>query len=128
VIKQAGPVLARAELPSLTTKKVGRKTHVELPDYLVDLSPDRRGRVAYLKLSASLVFDDGKNPQSLIQFADLEPFVSERTVMLLRTLRPEDFQGSEKISFLKAEMLRRANLVLGVNGAEDVVIRSLVIQ
>lgn len=128
VIERAGPVFSRNALTTLDSVRVGKKTYVQLPDFLVDLSPDRQGRVAYLKLSASLVFEGQNDEQALQRFSELEPYISERATFFLRALKPEDFRGTERMNLVKAELLERINAVLGPSAAEEVVIGALVIQ
>lgn len=113
---------------TLETVKVGKHHYVALPEFLIDLSPDSRGRITYLKMSASIVVDHRQDENSLQRIADVKPHIVERTSFFLRELQPEDFQGSEAMERVKQELLRRVNLVLGTMKAEEIVINELVIQ
>ncbi len=94
-------------------------------EFLVDLSPDQLGRISYLKLNAKLVAEDGA---ALAEIKEMQPFIKERITFFLRELSPEDFEGSEAMARVKAEMLKRANLQLTPGAARDVVIETIVIQ
>ncbi len=99
-----------------------------LPEFLVDLSPDRNGRTAYLKMQAAVALNgaDAETVASVIETK--QPLVVERLTFFLRELRPEDFAGSESMARVKREMARRVNLVIAPEVARDVVIEDLVIQ
>lgn len=94
-------------------------------EFLVDLSPDRLGRVSFLKIEAKLVARDAA---ALSEIKDKQPFIKERLAFFLRELSPEDFEGTEAMARVKAEMLKRANLALSTGGATDLVIETIVIQ
>jgi len=128
VFSRHAPSITASNKPSLETVKVGRAHYVPLPEFLVDLAPDRRGRVAYLKLSASIEVDHHESDELLAHIAAARPAIIERTTFFLRELQPEDFQGSAGMARVKRELLRRVNLVLGPVNADDVVINDLVIQ
>jgi len=93
--------------------------------FLTDLAPDMTGRVAYLKLTAKLV---AKDAAALAEIKLKEPLIQERISFFLRELSPEDFDGSEAMVRIKAEMLKRAGLSLTSGAAEDIIIEDLVIQ
>jgi flagellar basal body-associated protein FliL len=93
--------------------------------YFADLSPDEEGRIAYLRLKAKLVASDAEALEAIREKA---PLVRERIAFFLRQLRPEDFEGSEGTARVKAELLKRANLVLPAGAARDIVIEEIVIQ
>lgn len=113
---------------SLETVKVGKAHYVQLPDFLVDLSPDQQGRTAYLKLSASIAIEKHDTNSALQKISDVQPHIIERTTFFLRELQPEDFQGSAGMLRIKKELLRRVNLVLAPVEVDDVIINDLVIQ
>lgn len=94
-------------------------------DFIVDLSPDRLGRISYLKLSVKIVARDAA---ALAEVEEKEPFVNERIAFFLRELSPEDFEGSEGMARVKSELVRRANLPLSAGAARDIVIETIVIQ
>ena len=118
---------ARQPAP-IETVTIGKTHYVPLPEFLIDLSPDRNGRVTYLKMSASIVIKRGQRQETLERIAAVQPYIVERTTFFLRELQPEDFQGSEGMARVKRELLRRVNLVMGPVKADDVVINDLVIQ
>ena len=106
----------------------GELAVVTLPEFLVDLSPDRNGRTAYLKLKASIVLDTGRVHELAAVIDRDRPLLVERLTFFLRELRPEDFQGTAAMARLKKEMVRRVNLVISPEVASDVVIEEFVIQ
>ncbi|MFQ5562998.1 MAG: flagellar basal body-associated protein FliL [Parvularculaceae bacterium] len=106
----------------------GRAAYYPLPDFLVDLSPDAQGRTAYLRMSAALLLDRARAAEAAPRIEAMEPLLRERASLFLRELRPEDFDGSEGMARVKAELLRRVNLALAPIKAEDVIIEDMVIQ
>jgi flagellar basal body-associated protein FliL len=124
---------------SVITSGNMRLPHYELPEraaadgnfyapaeeFLLDLSPDRFGRISYLKMNARLVALDGA---ALSEIKNKQPYIKERIAFFLRELSPEDFEGTEAMARVKAEMLKRANLPLASGGASDIVIDAIVIQ
>ena len=128
IFSRNAPAFTADNTATLKTVKVGKTHYVPLPEFLVDLAPDRRGRTAYLKLSASIAVDRHNSDELLARIADVQPAIIERTTFFLRELQPEDFQGSAGMARVKHELLRRVNLVLGPVEADDVVINDLVIQ
>ena len=52
----------------------------------------------------------------------------ERIAFFLRELSPEDLDGTEAQARLKAELLRRVNLTIAPEAADEIVIQSFVIQ
>jgi len=99
-----------------------------LPEFLVDLSPDFNGRTAYLKMRASILLDHQETDATAQVLAAMQPVVMERLTIFLRALRPGDFQGSDSMTRIKREMLRRVNLVIAPADAGEVVIEEIVIQ
>lgn len=102
--------------------------YFNLPDFLVDLSPDRSGRTAYLKMRVSIALRHADVSKTAQHIDTLEPVLNERLTFFLRELRPEDFSGSESMARIKSELLRRVNLVIAPQEAADVIISELVIQ
>lgn len=98
---------------------------VTLDPFLVDLAPDRSGRISYVKLAA--VIEPGDSADSATLKA-AQPQISERITFLLRAATPEDFAGAEGMARMKMEILRRVNLVIAPQEARDVIITELVIQ
>jgi len=127
-IADRAPLFTTQSQTALETVKVGKTHYVPLPEFLIDLSPDRSGRITYLKMSTSIVVKRGQEQQTLERIAAVQPYIIERTTFFLRELQPEDFHGSEGMARVKGELLRRVNLVLGPVKADDVVINDLVIQ
>jgi flagellar FliL protein len=93
--------------------------------FLTDLAPDAAGRISYLKLTAKVV---AKDAAALAEIKQKQPLIQERIAFFLRELSPEDFDGSEAMARIKAEMLKRADIALTPGAAEDVIIEDLVIQ
>lgn len=105
-----------------------KEAYFGLPEFLVDLAPDRNGRTAYLKIRVSLALRGQDAKKSAEQIDAAKPAVVERLTFFLRELRPEDFDGSEGMARVKREMLRRVNLAIAPAAADEVVIEELVIQ
>lgn len=99
-----------------------------IPEFLVDLSPDRSGRDAYLRLIAVVRAAPGATDAVEQSLKANEAAVSERITFLLRGLSADDFDGEEKLQRVKKEILRRVNLVIAPARAEDVVIAELTVQ
>lgn len=105
-----------------------REAYYALPEFLVDLRPDADGRTAYLRLQVSLQLEDHDIATSLQRVDAAKPMVIERLNFFLRELRPADFSGSERMSMVKNEMLRRVNMTVEPARAREVVIEEILIQ
>jgi flagellar FliL protein len=105
-----------------------RDAYYPMPEFLVDLRADADGRTAYLRLKMSILLDRAELSDSVERIDAFKPALTERLTFFLRELRPEDFDGSEQMMRVKAEMLRRVNLVLAPYEAGDVIIEEIVIQ
>lgn len=121
---RSGVALPHYDLASLAGEESGPHYGPE-HQFLADLSPDQTGRVAYVKLTARLIARDAA---ALAEIRAKAPQIEERIAFFLRELSPEDFEGSEGMARLKAEMLKRANLPLDQGVAVDVVIDNIIIQ
>lgn len=99
-----------------------------IPEFLVDLAPDRDGRAAYLRLAAVVRAAPEGAEAVAARIAEREAEISERVTFLLRGLSADDFDGEERLARVKAELLRRVNLVIAPARADDVLIADLVIQ
>ncbi|MGE0409182.1 MAG: flagellar basal body-associated protein FliL [Amphiplicatus sp.] len=115
-------------LAGASTGAPGSTDIVPLREFLVDLAPDRSGRVTFLKLSVQIVAPPKSGARFVERVAAAEPLIAERVTFMLRGLSPEDFAGEEGMRRVKAEIRRRINLVLAPDEAADVVISDLVIQ
>lgn len=100
---------------------------VPLDAFLVDLAPDRSGRIAYLRLVAEIVVPADR-PQTAERIAREASVIRERLSFFLRGLSPEDFAGADGMARVKAELLRRVNIVIAPDAAADVVVTDIVIQ
>ena len=93
--------------------------------FLVDLAPDRAGRIGHSKLAIVI------EPVSAEQAAAIDAAraqIAERVVFMLRTMTPEDFAGSEGMARVKQELKRRVDLVIAPEEVRDVVVSDIVIQ
>lgn len=124
-VEQRAAVAALEYRRSVSGEKVAYFT---LPEFLVDLSPDLNGRTAYLKMNASIALRGAVSVERAATIDEAQPALIERLTFFLRELRPEDFDGSEGMARVKREMLRRVNLVIAPESADEVVIEELVIQ
>jgi flagellar FliL protein len=115
------------EPPQLATIEATPQA-VTLKEFLVDLAPDRTGRVAYMRLQASIKAEPGATAEFARAVDARRDEISERLAFLFRGLSADDFEGEEGMSRVKAEMLRRVNLVIAPASASEVVITDLIIQ
>lgn len=99
--------------------------HAKPEEFLVDLAPDAAGRVAYLRLAATIAVKDRR---AIAEIDAMKPELREKMTTLLRALTPEDFADSAGMMRIKNEMIRRVRLVVGDAGVEDVIINDLIIQ
>lgn len=105
-----------------------REAYYSLPEFLVDLRTDDDGRTGYLRVKASILLGHDHMAKTVHHIDALKPMLTERLTFFLREMRPEDFDSSEDMNRIKREMLRRVNLVIAPNTADDVIIEDLVIQ
>lgn len=105
-----------------------REAYYSLPEFLVDLRADDDGRTGYLRVKASVLLNKDGMSKTVQNIDALLPMLNERLTFFLREMRPEDFDSSEDMNRIKREMLRRINLVIAPNSADDVIIEELVIQ
>ncbi len=124
MLRSANVRLPHYALPEFSVAQDGQ--HFSPPEtYLTDLAPDATGRIAYLKLTAKVAARDAA---ALAEIKEKAPLIKERISFFLRELSPEDFDGSEGMARIKAELLKRASLPLAPGSAVDVVIEDIVIQ
>jgi flagellar basal body-associated protein FliL len=105
--------------------RTGEISYAAFDPILVDLLPDQRGRITYLKLTPSIVADSDE------AFAEIEArreMIRERFTFMLRALSPEDLDDSEDMARLKDELAERVNIVIAPYRATEVVVNELVIQ
>ncbi len=99
-------------------------TFFTLPDMVVNIqSPD--GRPAYLKLSLTLEMRDAATATKL---QSEMPRLQDMFTGFLRELRPEDLSGSAGTYQLRAEILRRVNLIAAPGKADAVLIEEMLVQ
>jgi len=85
------------------------------------------GRSALLQIEFALAYDDPAITQVLNQ-RHVEDRLRSDYVEFLRTLRVEDLYGSMGTFRVRAEMLRRANLILAPARVEEVLLTGMVLQ
>lgn len=105
-----------------------RQAYYPLPELLIDLSPDHRGRTAFMKTVPAIAIINAKDASTLKLLDSARPLITERVTLFLRSLRPEDFQSTEQLNRIKRELTRRVNLGAGQEVARDVILEQLVIQ
>lgn len=121
----------RAAFETVEYRETGtgeRAAFYPLPEFLVDLRADDDGRTAYLRIKIAVQLDTAALGGAVEKIDAVKPLLIERVTLFLRELRPEDFDGSQKMILLKAELLRRVNLALSSDDASDVIIEELIIQ
>jgi len=99
-------------------------TFYTLPDMIVNIqSPD--GRTTYLKLKLTL---EMKDAAVAAQLQSQYPRLNDMFQSFLRELRPEDLAGSAGSFQLRAEILRRVNLVAAPGKVDAVLIEEMLVQ
>lgn len=99
-------------------------TFYTLPPMLVNIqSPD--GRPTFLKLRLTLETSDS---EAAYKLQSEYPRLNDMFQGFLRELRPEDLSGSAGTHQLRAEILRRVNLVAAPAKADAVLIEEMLIQ
>ena len=95
-----------------------------LPDIVVNVqSPE--GRSTFLKLKLTLELPDHEAAEHL---APNTPRLNDMFTTFLRELRPEDLSGSQGTYQLRAEILRRVNLVAAPVEVKAVLIEEMLVQ
>ncbi|WEK58378.1 MAG: flagellar basal body-associated FliL family protein [Candidatus Brevundimonas phytovorans] len=99
-------------------------TFYTLPDMIVNIqSPD--GRPTYLKLKLTLEMKDAELASHLQGEA---PRMQDMFQGFLRELRPEDLAGSAGSYQLRAEILRRVNLIAAPGKVDAVLIEEMLVS
>ena len=99
-------------------------TFYTLPDMIVNIqSPD--GRPTYLKLKLTLEMKDAELATHL---QGEMPRMQDMFQGFLRELRPEDLAGSAGSYQLRAEILRRVNLIAAPGKVDAVLIEEMLVQ
>ena len=99
-------------------------TFYTLPDMVVNIQT-ADGRPAYLKLRLTLELEDAHLADQLM--AEM-PRLQDMFQGFLRELRTEDLNGSAGNFQLRAEILRRVNLILAPGKAEAVLIAEMLVN
>jgi flagellar FliL protein len=99
-------------------------SYYTLPDLVENMqAPD--GRPTFLKLKLTFEISD---PQALDLAQEESPRLHDMFTAFLRELRPDDLAGSQGTYQLKAEILRRVNLVLAPHKVDAVLIEEMLVQ
>lgn len=99
-------------------------TFYTLPDLIVNIqSPD--GRTTYLKLKLTL---ETKDAAAATALQKQYPRLKDMFQSFLRELRPEDLAGSAGSYQLRAEILRRVNLIAAPAKVDAVLIEEMLVQ
>lgn len=99
-------------------------TFFTLPDMLVNIQGPE-GRPTYLKLKLTL---ETKDAHVAEQLQSEMPRLQDMFQSFLRELRPEDLAGSAGSFQLRAEILRRVNLVAAPGKVDAVLIEEMLVQ
>lgn len=123
--KEAGGAEGEAD-PSMGVIAEGPDgvTFFTLPDMLVNIQGPE-GRPTYLKLKLTL---ETKDAQVAEQLQAEMPRLQDMFQGFLRELRPEDLAGSAGSFQLRAEILRRVNLVAAPGKVDAVLIEEMLVQ
>ncbi len=99
-------------------------SYYTMPDLVENLQvPD--GRPTFLKLKLTFEISD---PDALDLVQQQTPRLHDMFTGFLRELRPDDLAGSQGTYELKAEILRRVNLVLAPHKVDQVLIEEMLVQ
>jgi flagellar FliL protein len=99
-------------------------SYYTMPDLVVNMqSPD--GRPTFLKLKVTFEISD---PAALDEVQQDAPRLQDMFTGFLRELRPDDLAGSQGTFELKAEILRRVNLILAPKKIDAVLIEEMLVQ
>lgn len=99
-------------------------TFYTLPDMVVNIqSPD--GRPTFLKLKLTLEMQD---PELAFDLQAQAPRMQDMFQGFLRELRPEDLNGSAGSYQLRAEILRRVNLIASPGKVDAVLIEEMLVR
>lgn len=99
-------------------------TFYTLPDMVMNIqSPD--GRATFLKLKLTLEMHDA---EVATQLQSELPRLQDMFTGFVRELRPEDLSGSAGTYQLRAELLRRINLVAAPGKVDAVLIEEMLVQ
>jgi flagellar FliL protein len=99
-------------------------SYYTLPDLVVNMqSPD--GHPTFLKLKVTFEISD---PDALDLVQQDAPRLQDMFTAFLRELRPDDLAGSQGTYELKAEILRRVNLILAPKKIDAVLIEEMLVQ
>ena len=118
VLGEADPALGKI------TEGPDGVTFYTLPDMVVNIQT-ADGRPAYLKLRLTLELEDAHLADQLM--AEM-PRLQDMFQGFLRELRTEDLNGSAGNFQLRAEILRRVNLILAPGKAEAVLIEEMLVN
>jgi len=99
-------------------------TFYTMPDMVMNIQTDT-GRPAYLKLKLTLEMQDAEVAAHLQQEM---PRMKDMFQGFLRELRPEDLAGSSGSFQLRAEILRRVNLIAAPGKVDAVLIEEMLVQ
>ncbi|RYG10902.1 MAG: hypothetical protein EON96_15995, partial [Caulobacteraceae bacterium] len=99
-------------------------TFYTLPDMVVNMQSDT-GRPTFLKLKLTLEMHDADLASTLQEEA---PRMQDMFQGFLRELRPEDLAGSAGSYQLRAEILRRVNLIAAPGKVDAVLIEEMLVQ
>lgn len=99
-------------------------TFYTMPDMVMNIQTDN-GRPAYLKLKLTLEMQDAEVASHL---QEEMPRMKDMFQGFLRELRPEDLAGSSGSFQLRAEILRRVNLIAAPGKVDAVLIEEMLVQ
>ena len=99
-------------------------SYYTLPDLVVNMDT-ADGRPTFLKLKVTLEISD---PDAADLVQEDAPRLQDMFTAFLRELRPEDLAGSQGTYQLKAEVLRRVNLVLAPKKIDSVLVEEMLVQ
>jgi flagellar FliL protein len=99
-------------------------SYYTLPDLVVNMDTTD-GKPTFLKLKLTFEISD---PATVDLVQEDAPRLQDMFTSFLRELRPEDLAGSQGTYQLKAEILRRVNMVLAPKKIDSVLVEEMLVQ
>jgi flagellar FliL protein len=99
-------------------------SYYTLPDLVVNMDT-ADGKPTFLKLKLTFEISDPETVDLVQQDA---PRLQDMFTAFLRELRPEDLAGSQGTYQLKAEILRRVNMVIAPKRIDSVLVEEMLVQ
>ena len=115
---------AEGDSPTIAPSSIGNAVFYDMPEIVSDISSSGRRR-SFIKLRITLELDSAED---IALIETVLPRVNNEFLTFVRTLRPEDLQGSVGIYSLQEELLRRVNDAIRPRRVNEVLIQEMTLQ